>query len=112
VRVFLVILAFNEEANQQLVNPQIKVFILDFDYIVINDCSTDSTKKLLDILNTSYIDLSVNLDTGGGAQTCYRYALEHNCDIATQIDGDGRYDPYSNNNATFSYDFGIDRWSM
>ena len=40
----------------------------------------------------NYLDLPVNLGIGGGVQTGYRYALEHNYDIAIQFDGDGQHD--------------------
>ena len=65
----------------------------DFDYIVINDCSTDDTLEILKSNKLNYISLPVNLGIGGAVQTGYKYALENNYDVAVQVDGDGQHDP-------------------
>lgn len=62
------------------------------DYVVINDCSTDSTLNVLQSMNANYINLPINLGIGGGVQTGYKYALYNGYDIAVQIDGDGQHD--------------------
>ena len=64
-----------------------------FDYIIINDCSTDDTKKICDEHNFNYIDLPINLGIGGAVQTGYLYAKNNGYDIAVQVDGDGQHDP-------------------
>ena len=61
---------------------------IDCDYVVINDCSKDSTGKILDDNNINHIDLPVNLGLTGAVQTGYKYAYYNNYDAAIQFDGD------------------------
>ena len=84
--------AYNEETNLPQTIQNIRTSVPNVDHLVINDCSTDRTKELLRKTHTPYLDLPVNLGIGGGVQTGYRYALEHNYDIAIQFDGDGQHD--------------------
>lgn len=92
MNILVIIPAYNEESNLPQTLRNIRTLAPEADYIVINDCSTDSTKELLRKTNAPYLDLPVNLGIGGGVQTGYRYALEHNYDIAIQFDGDGQHD--------------------
>lgn len=62
------------------------------DYLVINDCSTDSTKDVCTEKNINFISLPINLGIGGCVQTGYKYAMEFGYDIAIQHDGDGQHD--------------------
>lgn len=63
------------------------------DYLVINDCSTDNTEKILREKKMNYINNPVNLGIGGGVQAGYLYAKQNGYDIAVQMDGDGQHDP-------------------
>lgn len=94
--VLLIIPAYNEEENilktyNKVVNYNKKNKV-KYDVIVINDCSTDLTGKILDDNNIPHIDLVHNLGIGGAVQTGYKYAYYHNYDIAVQFDGDGQHD--------------------
>ena len=63
-----------------------------FDYVVVNDCSRDDTRRICWEHHLNLLDLPINLGIGGAIQTGYRYALEHGYDMAVQIDGDGQHD--------------------
>ena len=63
----------------------------DFDYIIVNDCSTDNTLGMCREKGFSYLNLPVNLGIGGAVQTGYRYAYYHGYDLAVQFDGDGQH---------------------
>ena len=95
-RVLLIIPAYNEEENILKTYDSIvrynKKNKVKYDVIVINDCSTDLTGKILDDNNIPHIDLVHNLGIGGAVQTGYKYAYYHNYDIAVQFDGDGQHD--------------------
>lgn len=91
-KLLIIIPAYNEQENIAQTICDIKTHIPEADYIVINDCSKDRTKEILQELHASYLDLPVNLGIGGGVQTGYRYALEQGYDIAVQFDGDGQHD--------------------
>lgn len=89
----VIIPAYNESENIVNTVKEIKEKASDFDYVVINDCSSDKTLEILESNHLNYINLPVNLGIGGAVQTGYKYALEHEYDMAVQVDGDGQHDP-------------------
>lgn len=93
MKILVIIPAYNEEKNIINVVNKIEELDMDVDYLVINDCSTDGTLDVLRNNRMHYLSLPVNLGIGGGVQTGYRYAVEHDYDIAIQHDGDGQHDP-------------------
>lgn len=92
MKILIIIPAYNEEENIVEVIDSIKQYCPNYDYIVINDCSTDNTKEILEKKKINYLDLPINLGIGGSVQTGYQYALENKYDIAIQFDGDGQHD--------------------
>lgn len=92
MKVLVIIPAYNEEKSICSVVDKLNKDCPDVDYVVINDCSKDNTLKVLEEHGLNYIGLPMNLGIGGGVQTGYKYALEHDYDIAVQIDGDGQHD--------------------
>lgn len=97
MKILVIIPAYNEAESIEAVVGQLlavsKVEKIQIDYLVVNDCSTDSTEEILKNNNLSYVNLPVNLGIGGGVQTGYKYAVENDYDIALQMDGDGQHDP-------------------
>lgn len=93
MRILVIIPAYNEEKNIVNVVENLKNTESDIDYIIVNDCSKDSTEDIISSSRFNYVSLPVNLGIGGGVQTGYKYAVEHDYDIAIQIDGDGQHDP-------------------
>ena len=87
----VIIPAFNEEGNLEKTIDDIRENAPDFDYVIINDCSTDNTLEMCRKHGFSYLNLPVNLGIGGAVQTGYRYAYYHGYDIAVQFDGDGQH---------------------
>jgi glycosyltransferase involved in cell wall biosynthesis len=95
-KVILIIPAYNEEDNilntcKEIISYN-KKNNTNYDIIVINDCSTDSTSKICHENNIPVVDLIHNLGIGGAVQTGYKYAYRHGYDIAVQFDGDGQHD--------------------
>ena len=88
----VIIPAFNEEDSIVDTVKDVVDHAKGFDYIVINDCSTDNTRKVLRKNNINFVDLPVNLGIGGAVQTGYRYAYYHGYDTVVQFDGDGQHD--------------------
>lgn len=88
----VIIPAFNEEGNLEKTIEDITENAPGFDYVIINDCSTDETLAMCRRHGFSYLNLPVNLGIGGAVQTGYRYAYFHGYDIAVQFDGDGQHD--------------------
>ena len=89
----IIIPAYNESANIEKTIKMIQENAPEFDYVIINDCSTDDTKKICEKNGYNYIDLPINLGIGGAVQTGYRYGYEEGYDMAVQVDGDGQHDP-------------------
>lgn len=87
----VIIPAYNEEGSIIRTVADIRENAPDFDYIIINDCSTDRTKYICHDNNLNYLDLPVNLGIGGAVQTGYLYAARNNYDVAIQFDGDGQH---------------------
>jgi len=87
----IIIPAYNEEKNIINVLKDIRQNAPDFDYIVINDASTDNTKKICLNNGIHFIDLAGNLGIGGAVQTGYLYAFRKGYDLAVQFDGDGQH---------------------
>jgi glycosyltransferase involved in cell wall biosynthesis len=93
MKVLIIIPAYNEQDNiEKVVNNLIENYP-QYDYLVVNDCSKDSTEKILKENNYNYISLPINLGIGGAVQSGYLYARQNDYDIAIQIDGDGQHDP-------------------
>jgi glycosyltransferase involved in cell wall biosynthesis len=89
----IIIPAYNESENIVGTVEDIKKNAPDFDYVVINDCSTDNTLQILKEHGYNYVSLPINLGIGGAVQTGYKYAEKYGYDIAVQVDGDGQHDP-------------------
>lgn len=90
VNTILIIPAYNEQDSIKKTIDSI--LQAGYDYIVINDGSTDSTPDILNQNNYNHINLLSNLGIGGAVQTGYMYAYENNYDIAIQFDADGQHD--------------------
>lgn len=88
----VIIPAYNEQNNITDVINDLKKNAADFDYVIINDGSTDDTIALCREMGFNVIDLPINLGIGASVQTGYLYALEHNYDVAVQFDGDGQHE--------------------
>ena len=89
----VIIPAYNEEECIAETVKDIQKSVPGYDYIVINDCSTDGTLDVCKSNHFPVIDLPVNLGIGGAVQTGYLYALRKDYDIVVQMDGDGQHDP-------------------
>jgi hypothetical protein len=93
MKVLVIIPAYNEEKNIESVVERLVKEFQQYDYVVVNDCSTDKTEQICCKMNYNYISLPVNLGIGGAMQCGYRYALENKYGIAVQLDGDGQHNP-------------------
>lgn len=92
LKTLIIIPAYNEEGNiEKVVNNLIEKFP-QYDYLIVNDGSTDRTSYICSQNDYHVVNLVVNMGIGGAVQTGYRYAKENNYDVAVQIDGDGQHD--------------------
>lgn len=93
MQTLVIIPAFNEEENITETVSSLIPYLGKYHYLILNDCSNDNTKEILQEGNYNFIDLPINLGIGGAIQTGYRYAETHGYEIVVQFDGDGQYDP-------------------
>ena len=93
MKVLIIIPAFNEESNIERTVQAILREAPDFDYVIINDCSTDKTREICEMNGYNIVNLPINLGIGGAVQTGYKYGYENDYDMAVQVDGDGQHDP-------------------
>lgn len=89
----IIIPAYNESESIVQTVQEIETYAKGFDYIIINDCSTDRTRQICDEHGFSIVDLPLNLGIGGAVQTGYLYGYQNGYDVAVQVDGDGQHDP-------------------
>lgn len=89
----VIIPAYNESACIEYTIEEIEKCAPDFDYIIVNDCSTDNTGEICQKKGFNTIHLPVNLGIGGAVQTGYLYGWRNGYDVAVQVDGDGQHDP-------------------
>ncbi len=88
----VIIPAYNECGSILKVVEDIREHAPGFDYVIINDCSTDGMLDICREYELNYVNLSVNLGIGGAVQTGYIYACQQGYDLAVQFDGDGQHD--------------------
>ena len=92
IRSIVIIPAYNEEKSIVKTVQDICEHAPEFDYVIINDCSTDQTLSVCRKHHLHVLNLPVNLGIGGAVQTGFLYAYKNGYDYAVQFDGDGQHD--------------------
>ncbi|MGP6387583.1 glycosyltransferase family 2 protein [Streptococcus dysgalactiae] len=85
--------AYNEEESIKRVVENLKINYPQYDYIVINDGSSDKTSSICQLNHYNIIDLPENLGLSGAIQTGFKYAFKKGYDRALQFDADGQHLP-------------------
>ena len=93
MKLLLIIPAYNEEENIVRVIENIRQNYPLYDYVVINDGSTDKTSSICHKRGYHIVDLPVNLGLAGAFQTGMKYAYYQKYDCAIQFDADGQHRP-------------------
>lgn len=92
-RVIAVVPAYNEQRAIGVLVDEIHAFDASFDVVVVDDGSTDATATVAAEHGAIVVTLPFNLGIGGAVQTGFKYALEHDYELAVRLDGDGQHDP-------------------
>lgn len=90
-KLLIIIPAYNEEANIVKVIEELQQYIDCADILVINDCSTDRTKYLLQEIGVNHLNTPFNLGYAGVIQTGFKYAKYKGYQYVAQFDGDGQH---------------------
>ena len=85
--------ALNEEHTIGRVVDELRAFDAGLDVVVIDDGSLDRTAEEARARGATVLRLPFNLGIGGAVQTGFRFAFEHDYDVAVRVDGDGQHDP-------------------
>ena len=93
MNLLIIIPAYNEAENiERVVNNLIENYP-QYDYVVVNDGSSDDTRKICAKKGYNFLDLPINVGLAGAIRAGIKYANYHGYDYAVQIDGDGQHDP-------------------
>ena len=93
MKILLIIPAYNEAENIERVVDNIINNFPQYDYIVVNDGSSDDTRKICKTRGYHLLDLPVNVGLSGAIQSGMKYANFYGYDYVVQIDGDGQHLP-------------------
>ena len=93
MNVLIIIPSYNEENNLKVVIPTLQKICPQFDYVIVNDGSTDGTEALCRRFHYPCINLPVNLGIAGAVRTGMQYASQKGYDMALQFDADGQHLP-------------------
>lgn len=90
-KVLVVIPAYNEEANIRKVLLELKNDCPQYDVLVINDCSKDNTKNIVEENGIKCITHPFNMRYAKAVQTGLKFAYNNNYDYVIQFDADGQH---------------------
>lgn len=92
-KVLIIIPAYNEAKNIERVVDNLVNNFPQYDYVIVNDGSSDNTASICEKRRYSYLNLPINLGLSGAFQAGVKYAYEMGYDMALQLDGDGQHKP-------------------
>ena len=93
MKLLIIIPAYNEAENLKGVIERLRSTCPQYDYIIVNDGSTDGTMELCEENNYNIINHTDNKGLSGAIHTGMKYALENGYDAALQFDADGQHLP-------------------
>ena len=93
MRVLIIIPAYNEAKSLKRVVDHLRQTCPQYDYLIINDGSTDNTEEICRKNQYHVINFPENQGLIKVVQTGMKYALEHDYDAALQFDADGQHLP-------------------
>ena len=93
LKLLIIIPAYNEAFNIERVVDNLIANYPQYDYVIVNDGSSDDTRKICANRKYNFLDLPINVGLAGAIRAGIRYANYHGYDYAVQIDGDGQHEP-------------------
>lgn len=90
-KVLVVIPAYNEADNIEKVLKEIKKDIKYADILVINDCSKDNTREIVEGNKVKCITNVFNMRYAWAVQVGFKYARDNGYDYVIQMDADGQH---------------------
>ena len=93
MKLLIIIPAYNEAESLKGVIERLRSTCPYYDYIIINDGSTDETEELCEKNGYNVINHTANEGLSGAIHTGMKYAIENGYDAALQFDADGQHLP-------------------
>ena len=93
MKLLIIIPAYNEAESLRGVIERLRSTCPQYDYIIVNDGSTDETKELCEKNGYNVINHTVNKGLAEAVRTGMKYAIENGYDSALQFDADGQHLP-------------------
>lgn len=93
MKALLIIPAFNEAENIERVVEELRRDYGEYDYVIVNDGSSDETASICRERGYRFLDLPINLGLSGAFQAGVQYALARDYDCVIQFDADGQHLP-------------------
>lgn len=90
-KILFVIPAYNESENIEKVLKEIKKDVDYADILVVNDCSKDNTKEIVESNGVKCITNVFNMKYAMAVQTGIKYAYQNDYDYVIQFDADGQH---------------------
>lgn len=90
-KLLVVIPAYNEAENIEKVLKEIKKDIKYADILVINDCSKDNTREIVEKNGVKCISNIFNMRYARAVQVGLKYARDNGYDYVIQMDADGQH---------------------
>lgn len=91
MKLLIIIPAYNEAESLKGVIERLRSICPQYDYIIVNDGSTDETKELCEKNGYNVINHTLNKGLAEAMRTGMKYALENGYDAALQFDADGQH---------------------
>jgi len=92
MKTLIIIPVYNESASIGRIIEEICDKFPAYDILVVNDASADDSGAIAEATGKAIVvNLPYNLGIGGAVQTGFKYAREHDYDVALQFDGDGQH---------------------
>lgn len=89
----IIVPAWNEEEAIGVTLREIRQKVPQYDVLVVNDGSTDTTAQVAREAGALVLDLPYNMGVGGAMRAGFRYARINGYDQVIQVDADGQHDP-------------------
>ncbi len=91
MKLLIIIPAYNEAESLKGVIERLRSTCPYYDYIIVNDGSTDETEELCEKNGYNVINHTLNKGLAEAMRTGMKYALENGYDAALQFDADGQH---------------------
>ena len=93
MKLLIIIPAYNEAESLKGVIEHLRSTCPQYDYIIVNDGSTDETEELCEKNGYNVINHTINKGLAEAVRTGMKYAIENGYDTALQFDADGQHLP-------------------